>query len=103
MGLGIKYHDETAYPILACDSCGREIEDWKLAVISYEMPARDETLCSAYVYHKRTCDPGGPLCYELSSYLPVLIWNHNWGRRHRGEENNEVITEVCMEVKRTLK
>ena len=103
MGLAVKYHEETAYPALACDSCRKEIEDWKGAIISYEMPAGDETLCSAHVYHKGACDHGVPLRYELSSYLPVLLWNHNWGRKHKFEEANEVITEVCVEVKRALR
>ena len=103
MGLGVKYYEETAYPIFICDSCGKEIEDWRLAILSYEMPAPHEASSGAYVYHKEPCASDKPLRYELSSYLPVLLWNHNWGRRQQREENNEVIREVCVEVSRTVR
>ena len=110
MGLAVRYHEATPHPIFICDSCGKEIEDWKEALVSYEMPTHGETVCIAYIYHNG-CESGtpihyelgGPVRYPLSSYLPVLLYNHNWGARRRREESNEVITEVCVEVKRTMR
>ena len=103
MGLALKYDEVGASPILVCDSCGKRIEDWKLAVASCEKPAEEETFCSIFIHHKGSCDPGMPLRYELNNFLPFLLWKHNWGTKRRGENGNEVIYEMCVEVGRIVK
>ena len=98
MGLGVKYHEGSACPIIICDSCGKQIEDWKLAMVSCEMAADNEASCSACIYHKESCDPGMPLRYELSTYISFLLWNNNWGRRHRRQEDDEIVNEIIVEM-----
>jgi len=85
MGLSVQRESGEPWPVLTCDKCGKPIEDWGFAIITYQLP-RENSVMAAKVYHKGECDPGrgkdgSVLWEELKNYIPWLLWTQNWGTR----------------------
>lgn len=93
MGLAFEFNEGQSCPILACDSCGKKIEDWGLAIVTFERHSDDgEILEIEGVYHKGSCNSKAPLSMELRYYLPWLLFNHKWGKVQKDKQGNETIT-----------
>ena len=116
MGLAMRCERGKTYPVLSCDTCGKPIEDWKLALVGFPMPAQ-ESVVAIQVFHKGACDPGGAkrtekyadilkeaehivrmrearLWQPLDHYLPWLLWNHKWGTRCSTKQGDKLTLEV---------
>jgi len=72
MGLAIKHEKGRFSPILVCDSCGEEIEDWSKAVVTFR-PGKVGQISEAQVYHKVRCDPSDGYWEGLKRYVAGLL------------------------------
>jgi len=115
MGLAMRAEKGKHYPVLTCDTCGKPIEDWRLAITSFPWPGEEAVVVQ--VFHKGDCDPGGAkrieeyadilkeaehiirkrearLWQPLDHYLPWLLWNHKWGSRRSTKQGDKLTLDV---------
>jgi len=89
MGFSI-FSDRVRFrPTLTCDECGEIITDWGMAMVMPSKPTAEEAHLPVRVFHKGKCDPGDSHGWlELSSYVPWLLYNHQWGEVKNGPDGN---------------
>ncbi len=117
MGFSMRVEKGKSYPVLTCDTCGEPIDNWGSALVAFLWPSED-SIVAAKLYHKGVCDPGGgarryeetddvieqvqthleaheaSFWEELSTYIPWLLWNNEWGRRQTSKGEARVIVDV---------
>lgn len=93
MGLSMRCEKGKSYAVLTCDTCGKPIEDWRLAMVAYSWPSEDSTV-AVKVFHKVKCDPGTRSSEELTDYLPWLLWNHKWGKKGTNKRGATLTLDV---------
>lgn len=85
MGLAIRIDQGKYIPVMVCDTCENDIENWGMAVVTHSTKANTGVV-PVHVYHKGDCDQGGvggakrsadSGWLQLNYFLPWLIWNNN--------------------------
>ena len=90
MGLVVSHKRGRNYPVLICDACGKEIEYWQKAIVSWDR-VLDGTMSDVNTYHRGECDPHKRFWMSLDQYIPWLISNHKCGKKHRSKAGKKFI------------
>ena len=116
MGIAMRCEKGRIYPVLTCDTCGKPIEDWRVAIATCPIPAKD-SIVDVSIFHKGHCDPSSSLYKQeeagvlkevehylrkkehklttsLDQYLPWLLWNHKWGKISSSKHGEKLTIDV---------
>jgi len=96
MGLAIRLSKGKSYPELICDHCGKVIDDWNKAFVTYRNVPQGSDIKTVRIYHQGECDSKErePYSQELRNFLTWLLWNHNWGKKKIGIKGPSLIIGV---------
>ena len=108
MGFAIQVRDGKACPLLLCDGCGEQIDDWKQANALYR-PEERQLVPASFTHKRLECNRAAEVrmgvdranWIGLHDYLAWLLWNHDWGNMKVTQDGIETDVMV-VEIRRPI-